>query len=73
MEISETHAYSIESFEEEIVKDVIKDVYEALFITEYDSGIYNTVIGQYSFNKRTKDIILKTASLLSNYANMDMI
>ena len=30
MEISETHAYSIESFEEEIVKDVIKDVYEAL-------------------------------------------
>ncbi|MDD6879283.1 MAG: IreB family regulatory phosphoprotein [bacterium] len=30
MEISETHAYSIESFEEQIVKDVIKDVYEAL-------------------------------------------
>ena len=30
MEISETHAYSIEAFEEEIVKDVIKDVYEAL-------------------------------------------
>ena len=30
MEISETHAYSIESFEEENVKDVIKDVYEAL-------------------------------------------
>lgn len=30
MEISETHAYSIESFEEEIVKDVIMDVYEAL-------------------------------------------
>ena len=25
MEISETHAYSIESFEEEIVKDVIKE------------------------------------------------
>ena len=30
MEISETHAYSLEAFEEEIVKDVIKDVYEAL-------------------------------------------
>ena len=30
MEINETHAYSIEAFEEEIVKDVIKDVYEAL-------------------------------------------
>ena len=51
----------------------LKDVYEALFITEYDRGIYNTTVGQYSFDKRTKDIILKTASLLSNYANMDMI
>ena len=30
MEINQTHAYSIEAFEEEIVKDVIKDVYEAL-------------------------------------------
>lgn len=30
MEISETHAYSIEVFEEEIVKDIIKDVYQAL-------------------------------------------
>ena len=30
MEINETHAYSIEAFEEEIVKDIIKDVYEAL-------------------------------------------
>ncbi len=30
MEISETHAYSLEAFEEEIVKDVLKDVYEAL-------------------------------------------
>lgn len=30
MEINETHAYSIEAFEEEIVKDVIKDVYGAL-------------------------------------------
>ena len=30
MEINETHAYSIEAFEEEIVKDVIKDVYAAL-------------------------------------------
>jgi len=30
MEISETHAYSIEMFEEQIVKDIIKDVYEAL-------------------------------------------
>lgn len=30
MEISETHSYSIEIFEEEIVKDIIKDVYQAL-------------------------------------------
>ena len=30
MEINETHAYSIEAFEEQIVKDVIKDVYQAL-------------------------------------------
>ena len=30
MEISETHSYSIEIFEEEIVKDILKDVYQAL-------------------------------------------
>ena len=30
MEISETHSYSVEIFEEEIVKDILKDVYQAL-------------------------------------------
>ena len=30
MDTSETQAYSIEVFEDQIVKDVIKDVYEAL-------------------------------------------
>ena len=30
MELNETHAYSIELFEDEIVKDTIKDVYQAL-------------------------------------------
>ena len=30
MDTSETQAYSIEAFEDQIVKDVIKDVYEAL-------------------------------------------
>lgn len=30
MEINETHSYSIEIFEEEIVKDILKDVYHAL-------------------------------------------
>lgn len=55
------------------IEEKLKDVYEAIFITEYGRDIYNTVIGQYEFNKTTKDIILKTESLLSNYANMDMI
>lgn len=55
------------------IEEKLKDVYKALFVTEYGRDVYDTVIGQYEFNKRTKDIILKTESLLSNYANMDMI
>ena len=55
------------------IEEKLKEVYEALFVTEYGRDIYDTIIGEYEFNKDTKDIILKTASLLSNYANMDMI
>lgn len=43
MEFSETHAYSIETFEEQIVKDVIKDVYEALEERGYNA--INQLVG----------------------------
>lgn len=67
-----------EGFEEEninnrpvTVEEKMKEVYEAIFVKNYTVDDYQTTIGNYAFNKNTKEMILRTSSLLSVYTSFD--
>lgn len=55
------------------LEDKWKQIYEALFVTVYSSNQYQTEIGNYIFNSGTKDILLRTVSLLSKYTSLDIV
>lgn len=48
------------------------EVYEALFVKEYSGNNYQTQIGQYSFNSSIKEMLFRTTSMLSDYANFEI-
>lgn len=47
------------------LEEKLKQVYKVLFINNYEGSQYEITIGQYTFYKSSKDIFLRTASLLS--------
>lgn len=49
-----------------------KELYNALFITNYDNGTYKVCVGECSFTRSTKETLIRTASLLSQFANTDI-
>lgn len=53
------------------LEDKLKQIYDALFVTVYSGNYYYTVIGNYDFENGTKDILLRTISLLSQYTSLD--
>lgn len=53
-------------------EDKLKQVYDALFVTVYSGSHYQTVIGNYEFEDGTKDILLRTVSMLSQYTSLDI-
>ena len=53
------------------IEEKLEEVYDAIFNTDYDSSIYEKNIGEYEFNKQTKEIILRTTSLFSKFAYID--
>lgn len=53
------------------VKSKLKLVYEALFKTDYGREIRSISIGNLEFSERTKETLLRAASLLSQYTRLD--
>lgn len=49
--------------------DKLKNVYDCLFIQDYQNRVYKSDIGQLSFVKETKGILMQTVSLLSGFAD----
>ncbi|HYE81665.1 MAG TPA: P-loop NTPase fold protein [Clostridia bacterium] len=49
-----------------------KEIYNALFVTNYDNGTYKVCMGEYSFNRSTKETLIRTTSLLSQFSNTDI-
>ncbi|MEM5790391.1 MAG: hypothetical protein AAGU11_23975, partial [Syntrophobacteraceae bacterium] len=45
--------------------DKLKNVYDSVFIQDYQRRVYESNIGQLSFDKETKRILMQTVSLLS--------
>ena len=60
-----------EEFKIVTVEEKLEQVYKAIFTTNYDSGLYEKRIGDYVFDEHTKEIILRTASLLSTFTYID--
>lgn len=54
------------------IEEKLKAVYDALFVTAYDSGVYAVKIGEMQFNAGTKDILLRITGLLSQYTKVDV-
>lgn len=54
------------------VEDKLREVYKAMFLTEYDGDIYRISIGELSFNANTKGELLRIAGLMSRYTNLDI-
>lgn len=50
----------------------LKELYNALFVTNYDNRTYKVCVGEYSFERSTKDTLIRTTSLLSKFANNDV-
>lgn len=48
-----------------------KELYNALFVTNYNNGAYRVCIGEDSFERSTKETLIRTTSLLSKFANTD--
>ena len=71
--LSTNETYEQGSANKQIVKreDKIKSIYDALFITSYDTPPYQTRIGEYEFNKQTRECLLKVVGLLSEYTKLD--
>ena len=51
--------------------DKLKEVYETIFKTIKDESSFCTSIGQFSFERGTKELLLRIVSLLSNYATIE--
>ena len=53
------------------IEEKMKDVYDAVFVTDYSRAPYNTMIGKMEFNARTKSVLLRTVGLLSQFTSFD--
>lgn len=49
-----------------------KELYNALFVTSYDSRTYKVDLGKYSFDRSTRATLISTTSLLSRFSNTDI-
>ena len=53
------------------IEEKMKDVYDAVFVTVYTGTHYHTEIGGMTFDARTKDVLLRTVGLLSQFTSFD--
>lgn len=53
------------------VEDKLNALYDALFIRQYNSSVYEVRVGQMSFNSESRATLLRTVSALSQYADFD--
>lgn len=50
-------------------EDKLRSLYHAIFVMEYSAVNYRKTIGEYQFNKKSKEYALRISSMLSEYAD----
>ena len=53
-------------------EDKLSEVYDAIFVKKYDARTYKTMVGQVSFNEKTKEELFDIISGLSKYADYEI-
>lgn len=53
------------------LRDKLKAVYNALFVIDYGAETYRTQIGKMQFSAKSKDILIGTTGLLSQFSNLN--
>ena len=51
------------------VEQKLQQLYDATFVTEYTSNMYNTILGGYEFDSTSKNFVKDVESMLSDYAD----
>ena len=54
------------------LEEKLKAVYDAIFVTSYSGTNYHTMIGSLEFNESTKNTLIRTTGLLSEFTNLDV-
>lgn len=54
------------------LEDKLNILYNALFVQQYTSRVYEIQIGKMSFDSQSKDTLLQAVSILSNFSNYDV-
>lgn len=72
--LSRTETYDEEDKDKTLttIEAKLGEVYEALFVKEYSGNNYHTKIGEYSFSSSIKEMLLRTTSMLSGYADFEV-
>lgn len=50
----------------------LKNAYEAVFKDVYVNGTYEVTVGECGFTKETRDIVLRIANAMSEYADFKL-
>ena len=53
------------------IEEKLEQVYDAIFNTNYDGPTYEKNVGEYEFNKQTREVLLRTISLFSKFTYID--
>lgn len=72
LENNESYTDEVNDLIKVSLEDKLREVYDALFINVYTGSDYKTKIGKYTFDLRTRNMLLRTISLFSDYANMNI-
>lgn len=52
------------------IEELINRFYKAVFVEEYSNGDLSTTLGNYEFNKNSKELALRAENMMSEYAEL---
>ena len=67
----ETYDIPVEGKKVVTAEEKIQAIYSALFATQYSGTIRHITLGEYQFSQETRDVLMRTVSLFSDYATFN--
>lgn len=67
----ETYDIPVEGKKVVTAEEKLQAIYSALFATQYSGTIRHITLGEYQFSQETRDVLMRTVSLFSDYATFN--